>query len=53
MGIKAVELLLEGQTDMMVGLRAMGVVAVPLEEVTDHSRTTVVEYYEMAKMLAR
>ena len=53
MGIKAVELLLEGQTDMMVGLRAMGVVGVPLEEVTDHSRTTVVEYYEMAKMLAR
>jgi len=53
MGIKAVELLLEGQTDMMVGLRAMGVEAVPLEEVTDHSRTTVVEYYEMAKMLAR
>ena len=53
MGIKAVELLLEGQTDMMVGLRAMGMVAVPLEEVTDHLRTTVVEYYEMAKMLAR
>jgi len=53
MGIKAVELLLEGQTDMMVGLRAMGVVAVPLEEVIDHPRTTVVEYYEMAKMLAR
>ncbi|HZJ24570.1 MAG TPA: 6-phosphofructokinase, partial [Anaerolineales bacterium] len=53
MGIKAVELLLEGQTDMMVGLRAMGVEGVPLEEVIDHSRTTVVEYYEMAKMLAR
>jgi 6-phosphofructokinase 1 len=53
MGTKAVELLLDGQTDVMVGLRAMGVMAVPLEEVTSHSRTTSLEYYEMAKVLAR
>lgn len=53
MGAKAVELLLEGKTDVMVGLRGMGVMEVPLEEVTSHSRAAALTYYEMAKMLAR
>ena len=53
MGSKAVELLLEGQTDVMVGLKEMGITPIPLEEVTSHSRTAASKYYEMAKMLAR
>ena len=53
MGSKAVELLLGGESDVMVGLKSMGVTAVPLDEVTSHSRSAALAYYEMAKMLAR
>lgn len=53
MGVKAVELLLADQTDVMVGLRGMGIVDIPLDEVTTHERPASVSYYEMAKMLAR
>jgi len=53
MGTKAVELLLEGKTDVMVGLKSMGVEEVPLEDVTTKARPASLSYYEMAKMLAR
>ena len=53
MGTKAVELLLEGKTDVMVGLKSMGVEEVSLEEVTTKARPASLSYYEMAKMLAR
>jgi 6-phosphofructokinase 1 len=53
LGTKAVELLLEGQTDVMVGLRGMSIVPTPLEEVISHARPAPAAYYEMAKMLAR
>ncbi|HAV78263.1 MAG TPA: 6-phosphofructokinase [Anaerolineae bacterium] len=53
MGTRAVELLFEGKTDVMVGLKSMGVEEVPLEEVTSHARELTMSYYEMAKMLAR
>lgn len=53
LGTKAVELLLEGQTDVMVGLKGMSIVATPLEEVIHHARPAPAAYYEMAKMLAR
>lgn len=53
MGTKAVELLLEGKTDLMVGLKSTGMEAVPLEEVTTHERPAALSYYEMAKVLAR
>jgi 6-phosphofructokinase 1 len=53
MGVKAVELLLADQTDTMVGLKGMGIVEIPLEEVTTHERPASLSYYEMAKMLAR
>ena len=52
MGVKAVEALLEGQTDMMVGLRGMGISTIPLDEVTSESRTATLSHHEMAKMLA-
>jgi len=53
MGVKAIELLFAGQTDVMVGLKGMGIVEVPLEEVTTHERPAALSYYEMARMLAR
>lgn len=53
MGTRAVELLLEGHTDVMVGLQEMGINPIPLEEVTSRSRPVASKYYEMAKMLAR
>ncbi|HKI53560.1 MAG TPA: 6-phosphofructokinase [Anaerolineales bacterium] len=53
MGTKAVELLLEGKTDVMVGLKSIGVEEVNLEEVTTKARPAALSYYEMAKMLAR
>jgi len=53
MGTKAVDLLLADQTDVMVGLKGMGIVEISLEEVTTHERPAALIYYEMAKMLAR
>jgi 6-phosphofructokinase 1 len=53
MGTRAVELLLGGEGDVMVGLKGMGVMPIPLEEVISHSRPAAPTYYEMAKMLAR
>jgi 6-phosphofructokinase len=53
MGSKAVELLLSGESNVMVGLQGMGMTTVPLDEVTSHTRPAALAYYEMAKMLAR
>jgi hypothetical protein len=48
-----VEAMLEGQTDIMIGMKGMGVTTVPLAEVSEQSRSTALDYYEMAKTLAR
>ncbi len=53
MGVKAVELILEGRADVMVGLKGKDIVEVPLDEITTHERPAPLNYYEMAKMLAR
>jgi len=53
LGVKAVEVLLEGKTGAMVGLKSMSVVDIPLAEVITHERPATLSYYEMAKMLAR
>lgn len=53
LGVKAVEALLEGQTDIMVGMKGLGVTTVPLADVAEHSRSTALDYYKMAKTLAR
>jgi len=52
MGVKAVDALLAGQTDVMMGLRGREVEPVPLEQVVTRQREANLEYYEMAKMLA-
>jgi len=53
MGSKAVETLLGGQSDIMIGMKGMNTTSVPLGEVASNLRTTALDYYEMAKMLAR
>jgi len=52
MGVKAVDALLAGQTDVMMGLRGREVEPVPLEDVVTRQREANLDYYEMAKMLA-
>ena len=53
MGVKAVELLLGSESNVMVGLKGLGLTSVPLAEVTSQTRPAALAYYEMAKMLAR
>ena len=53
MGVKAVEVLLGGESNVMVGLQGMSISPMPLAEVTSQTRPAALAYYEMAKMLAR
>ncbi len=52
MGVKAVDALLAGQTDVMVALRGRDMENVPLEKVTTNQREANLEYFEMSRMLA-
>jgi 6-phosphofructokinase 1 len=52
-GVSAVERLCRGESGVMVGLGAGEVVAVPMEEAGSRQRAPDMEYYRMAKMLAR
>ena len=52
LGVKAVDRLLAGETDVMVGLRGRNIESVPLADVVSKQRPANLEYYEMAKMLA-
>jgi len=53
MGVKAVETLLEGKDAVMTGLRSDGMELVPLSDVISNKRQINMEYYSMAKVLAR
>ncbi len=53
MGVKAVEALMEGTHGVMTGIRGSGVKFVPLEEVINNKRQVNMEYYQMARVLAR
>lgn len=53
MGVKAVESLLDGEADVMVGLQGRDIVTFPLEKVISERREANIEYYDMARMLAR
>lgn len=52
MGVAAVQALLRGESDVMVGLDGRDVQTVPLEKVVSHKREANLDYYEMARMLA-
>ncbi len=53
MGVGAVERLLAGEGGVMVGLQGREIETTPLEEVCGNIRRANLEYYRMAKMLAK
>lgn len=53
LGVEAVEKLLSGSTDVMIGLSGRDLVSVPLTEVTSQSRRPNLELYELAAILAK
>jgi 6-phosphofructokinase 1 len=53
MGVKAVEALAEGQHGVMTGLKSKGIDFIPLVDVISNKRKVNMEYYHMAKVLAR
>ena len=52
-GVKAVEFLLSGQTNVMTALDGRDIVPVPIKTVVSRTKQISMEYYEMARMLAR
>lgn len=52
-GVKAVEFLMNGQSEVMTGLDGREIVPVPLQQVVSHTRTISEESFKMARMLAR
>ena len=52
-GVKAVEFLLEGKTNVMTGLAGREIVPVPIDDVIANKKTISKDIIEMAKMLAR
>jgi 6-phosphofructokinase 1 len=53
MGVKAVEALVEGKHGVMTGLKSKGIDFIPLTDVISNKRRVNMEYYHMAKVLAR
>lgn len=53
MGVRAVETLLSGESGVMMGLSGREIQPTSLQEVIERAREANVEYYEMARMLAR
>ena len=53
MGVRSVECMLEGKVGTMVGLSGREIVPVPLPEVVGRTRQANIEYFEMARILAR
>lgn len=53
MGARAIEALTEGQTDVMTGLQGRTIDLLPLADVIANQRPADLEYYHMARMLAR
>ncbi|MBI5670044.1 MAG: 6-phosphofructokinase [Chloroflexi bacterium] len=53
MGVKAVEVLRDGQSGMMVGLDGRNVIPVLIEEAVKHTRPINPNYYELARILSQ
>jgi 6-phosphofructokinase len=52
LGSAAVQGMLAGETDVMVGLKGQSVEFIPLVHVMEHQRAANMEYYDMARKLA-
>jgi 6-phosphofructokinase 1 len=53
LGVKAVEAILTGATDVMVGVQGRDLALIPLTDVTSKTRPVRPEYIEMARTLSR
>ncbi|MDZ4671929.1 MAG: 6-phosphofructokinase [Phototrophicales bacterium] len=53
MGVNAVERLLEGEHNIMVGLNGRDIVPIPLEDATSKERVISEDYYRMEHILSR
>lgn len=53
MGVKAVEFLMQGKTNVMVGLNGRDITPVPISEVVSNQKQLSNEYIQMARVLAR
>lgn len=53
MGVRAVEILAQGESGVMVGLDGRDISAVPLAEISEKSRNITDDYFEMAWALSR
>jgi len=53
LGSAVVNAILDGQSDLMVGLNGRAVELIPLQQVMTHQRAANMEYYKMARQLAR
>jgi 6-phosphofructokinase 1 len=53
MGVKAVEALIEGKSDVMMALQGREIASINLENVVSQQRAANLEYFEMCKMLAQ
>ena len=53
LGVRAVELLLDGKTDIMVGLQDGAIVGTPLEKVISRKQSPNPRYFEIARMISR
>lgn len=53
MGVKAVEVLRDRQSGMMVGLDGRNIIPVPIEEAVKNTRPINPNYYELARILAQ
>ncbi|MBN2501213.1 MAG: 6-phosphofructokinase [Anaerolineales bacterium] len=52
MGMAAVEALLDGESDVMIGLQGQGMTTIPLADVIGRQRTINPEYLEMAHIMS-
>jgi len=52
LGSAAVQAMLAGESDVMVGLKGRSVELIPLSQVIAHKRAANMEYYQMARQLA-
>jgi 6-phosphofructokinase len=53
MGVKAVNALIAGESDVMTGLKGREIVMRKLEDVVSQSREVNLDFYEIAKILSR
>ena len=53
MGVRAVEVLLSGEKDLMVALQGRQIETLPLEQVISNTRSVNLDYYKMAQILAK